>query len=445
MNQLTDAALERAYLNELLRCHDAELVRRHIATPGRLAPSDCVALENGRILAKIHELCLDDEEVSPITAIAALERDGHGKAAAAVVAIGEDYEPRPDSFGSMSARLRELARARRIEALLRKAAEAVKNLNLEAAEEYAREVIGEAPEGEQQAQSLRSAAYLAAYGSGGAIGKIIRTGYPVIDQAIGGLRPGSMWMVGGRTNAGKSKLMLGSALQMARQGHRPGIVTCEDSLAVWGERALAHMTGVRPEQLQQPVRDMALKAKIDLGISMLSEEGIQLIDVHTRRLSDVLSAVRDLLANQKCDVIYVDYLQAIRLGQGAKRAELVSDAAQQLKSACQAHGAPLVLGSQLSRPDRSDPYAEPSAFALKESGDLENMAEVVTLQWKDSDDDSAHMLGKVAKVKWSPKRPRFQLKLCDAGSLQALEPIAIAPAQTASQSGWQQADRWANS
>ena len=327
MTSLTDRALENAYLNELLHAYDQDVLRKHVAQPARLEPADCVALENRRILAKVYDLCSEKQEVSPLTVITALEREGHGTAATATAALSEKYEPRMDSFGSMSSRLRELARARRIDALLRKAQEAAQSLNLEAAEEYAREVVGEAPDARQEAESLRSAARHAAYASQ-ATGptKIIRSGFPLIDSVIGGLRPGSLWTIGGRTGAGKSSLMLSVAIDMAKRGYRPGIVSCEDDRTVWGERALAHTEGLRREALQAPVRDFALNARCDRGIEKLREDGVQLDYVFNRPLANVLASVRNLISNKRCDVIMIDYLQAIAFGSGAELHKLVSAA-----------------------------------------------------------------------------------------------------------------------
>lgn len=421
MNALEDAALERGYIADLLNSHDQKSLRSHIAQPARLQPSECLRIEHGQILRAIAELAAEKREVSPITASDLLVRQGYGHAAGVIASLCENYEPRFDSISAMSSRLTELARARKVEGLLKRGVEAAQRLHMDAAEEMAREVLGEAPAARTHTQSLRSAAEQAAMGNGSSQHRVIRSGFSILDQAYGGLRPGTMLTVGGRTGAGKSSLMLSMALRMAQMGRKPGIVSCEDAASIWGERALSHVAGIHPQELAAEQRHFQLQGRIEAGLARLREDGVQLCCALNRPLTDVLGAVRDLLANQRCDVIFVDYLQAIRLGHGAKRAELVSDAAQQLKSECQQHGVPFVLGSQLSRPDKAAPYKEPHAYELKESGDIENMSEAIVLLWKTSDESTARMLGKVAKVKWSSKRPRFELRLSESGALHDLE------------------------
>jgi replicative DNA helicase len=431
-NPLVDAALERAYLGDLLIGSDRESWARHIAAPDRLQPADLAVSAHQRILGAIHELAAERQEVSSLTVRAMLERRSEIAAAHVLEAIWVAYEPTIDSYAAMARRLHELARARRTDALLRMALEATQRLHLEAAEEMAREVLGDGSQGRVEAISLHSAAVARTASTSRPTGGV-RTTIELLDRSIGRLRPGSMVTVGGRTGAGKSTLMLAMALGMARQGHKPGIVSCEDPAELWGERALCHVSDFGPHDLEQAQPSLGLRSRIDAALSAIP--GVQLACVLNRPLEDVLAAVRDLLANKRCDVILVDYLQAIRLGHIARRAELVSAAAQRIKSECQRHGVPLILGSQLSRPDKAKPFAEPHCYELKESGDLENMSEVVLLLWKTSDESSARMLGKVAKVKWSPRRPRFEMRLAPNGALASVE-YYEAPEEMTESHGW---------
>lgn len=411
-SSLSDTALERAYVAELLCTYDAPGRQRHLASPDRLNSLDCAQMQTGRVLSVVHELAALGHEISPITVRQHFEQAGQVNHVAAVEDIFAGYEPRADSLGAMAARLNKLAEARSLRGHLALAMESIGNLHLDAAQEHARDALAEAPRSRVRVLSAHDVALIAANAAirgAQSSAAVIRSGLPMLDDAYGGLPRGTMLTIGGTTGSGKSSLMLNMAKWLACHGHRPGIVSCEDSDAIWGGRVLSHLAAVNPQQLQSAQLDFDASAELERGIDYARSLGIAFTFTENRPLHDVLTAMRDLLSNHHCDVIMVDYIQAIRLGHGAKRAELVSDAAQALKGECQQHGVPLVLASQLNRADKNKPYAEPHARDLKETGDLENMSDVVVLLWKTSDEEGALALGKVAKVKWSPKRPRFEV------------------------------------
>lgn len=415
---LHDVALERAYIATLL-CGAAE---QHLASASRLDPHDCYGLDHDRILSMLYEVAARGEEVSTLCVRVALERASVKISLDAFDTLGAaslTLEP----LALIAERLGSLASLRRARQHLMRAVDAVQRLHLEDAQECARAALDETPSSRVVPLSAHAIALMAAHESRSNAGKqlrMLRSGFALMDAAMRGVPQRTMMILGGRTGAGKSTLMLAIALDAARKGNTVGIVSLEDSETIWGGRVLSHLCNVSPEQLMDQQLDFNVAAELERGLDRAKELGVQFTYALNRPLDDVLAAIRSLVANG-CDAIIVDYLQAIRLGTDGKRAELVSAAAQRIKSECQMLGVPLILGSQLSRPDRSKPFAEPHAGDLKESGDLENMAEVIVLLWKSSDDEDARLLGKLAKVKWSFKRPRFELLLDpQTGALRSL-------------------------
>lgn len=331
--------------------------------------------------------------------------------------------------------VQEKATRRRLrQVLLRGAVRAVQG-EIEDAHEAAREALGLQLEEREVVLQGRDCVQLALYRAPEAQAtELAKAGFPAMDAAYRGLRRSTMAVLGGRTNSGKSLLMLAWALHCARTGLRPAIVSLEDAEDIWGERlAYQLVPTLNEERLRARQRDMDMQAEAAQALLLAERAGLAFAFKLNQPLRSVLRAVR-ALCKAGHRVIFVDYLQAIRFGvSGAKRAEVVSDAAQQLKAICQEFGAVLVLGSQTRRPDAAKPFAEPNAHELKESGDIENMAEVVIMLWKTSDESDAKHLGKVAKVKWSPRRPRFELKLAPNGALVDIEPY-VPPAETTR--GW---------
>lgn len=239
--------------------------------------------------------------------------------------------------------------------------------------------------------------------------QMARTGFTRLDEALGGMPPGTMHTVGGRTGSGKSSLLLAIALRQSRAGLRVGIVSCEDAEWIWGARVIASLRDVNPKKFfKVPVDDAVIGLAL-LGVEEARSYGVHFAFTIGRPVKHVLEAVSRLVKREQCNVIMVDYLQAI-LAKGQERYTARTDAAQEIKGLCHQLGVPLVISSQLKRPENGNPFRPPTSNDLKDSGDIENMSDSIVLMWQANDDEHAPTLGKVSKVKWSDDRPRFRLE-----------------------------------
>jgi replicative DNA helicase len=237
----------------------------------------------------------------------------------------------------------------------------------------------------------------------------IALGIGVLDSVIGMLPGGSMTVIGGSTGGGKSQMMLWMAMSMAEAGNRPGIISLEDAREEWGGRIIARMTGVtfrdfaeakgRPAAERQAIYSRASEA--------IDRSGQHVFDIAYAISADTASVIdtaRRLITERGCNVLFVDYVQAVRIGaEWSKRTDKgVSDVAKRLKGICARLKVPLVLGSQLARSD-----SVPTIHSLKETGDLENEAEVVILLWRrDDGTKTPPVKWKIGKVKWARERPK---------------------------------------
>lgn len=441
---LVDQALEQSYIAALWTDEPAA-VRKHLGSAMRLDPLDCSSRRHGQILAAVHELAATGCEISPLTIRAAFDAQGANAQVDALDEVFAKHEPRLDSLATMADRLTTLAHLRRIRGNLAQALESCEQQNLEGAIEHARDAVGEQPRGKVEVVTLHASAIAAVDGARNAergIGRVVPTGFPLLDNSLRGFMAATMTIIGGRTGAGKSSLMLAMALKQARMGVQAGIVSLEDPRELWGARAIAHLSGIPSDELLGQQLGFDSQSELDRALSALQHIGVRLVYELNRPLGDVLTAIRALV-NAGCGIVYVDYLQAIMLGHDGKRAELVSDAAQRIKSECQALNVPLILGSQLTRADKHSRFAEPFESELKESGDLENKAEAVCLLWKSSDDEDAQAFGKFSKIKHTPKRPRFELIRNGTGAVTNLGPFTFQQQGSGNGNHEQQRKPWA--
>jgi len=341
------------------------------------------------------------------------------KLADVIDAMLNDAGEREQKAGPIADHLRALARRRRKYEALSRAAAALADGDEGAADEHIASVASEQTEQRTNeymsaSQTVRAAAEEEKASRSEGFNR--RTGFPIVDNAVGNLRAKTMTIVGGTTGAGKSSLMLAAALKQADSASSVGIVSIEDAESVWGERLYSEIQNESIAEVTDAKIEEAAKQAELLGVHFAYELG--------RPLKDALRAIRHLVRKNGCQVIYVDYLQALNDPQKSERRHFIANAAAKLKAQCQELGASLVLASQLSRPSKEKPFGEVFMNDLKESGDIENMAEIVMLLWKNGDKDTSLTLGKIVKVKWSAARPRFQIQRNQHGNVVGLsEPV----------------------
>lgn len=205
---------------------------------------------------------------------------------------------------------------------------------------------------------------------------VVSTGLPSLDQKLnGGLRPGQLVVNGGRPGSGKTALMAQTVLNSARRGG-PGLVcSLEMTAAEHAGRAL-----------QSIPRDRFS------GLPVWFSEASDF-----RKLS---SLIRLAKRRHAIKLAVVDYLQLIECE--ARRNELrerqVASLSRALKLLAMQLQIPIVLGSQLNR--ESEKRGRPSLADLRESGAIEQDADIVILISGDAESDSRELI--IAKHRGGP-------------------------------------------
>lgn len=237
-------------------------------------------------------------------------------------------------------------------------------------------------------------------------GRSMRLGTPSVD-GLWRPYPGSLTVVGAATGTGKSTLLTSWALSLAQRDIPCGVVSAEDPAEDFGSKWLGELAHVDPGWLWRGRIDAERMGRIVSAAEKHRSLPISFAHVISRRLDDVLAAMRLCVRRHRARVVMIDYLQTI-IPRGAwrdARAAIDSVLADLIVEAG-ALGVALVLASQLRRSDRDD-GAEPSATWLKESGTIENRAQAIVLMWKSDTADVVH--AKIAKVKRAPSGRKFDL------------------------------------
>lgn len=256
-----------------------------------------------------------------------------------------------------------------------------------------------------------TAAYMVsgALGDAGPIRKA-PTGLSSVDEVLGGgLMPGTMTVLGARTNVGKSTTLVYMCRAAELAGFKPAYISLEDADWTIGARYQSFLTKIPTGKLLSNGIHYNGTPPIAKAIERASSQSTTFAFPENRELSDVI-AYLDVMKTNGSDLFVVDYLTAISSSGTDNMRLAYSQAFISLKSWAQNNNVPLILACQMSREPKAfngkPGVLEPTLSDLSETKMIEEGAEVVILLWNDS---SGNVHGKVAKIKYgTQKRVKFE-------------------------------------
>lgn len=228
-----------------------------------------------------------------------------------------------------------------------------------------------------------------------------RTGFQDLDDKLGPLAPGSLTIIGARPGTGKTSILLAAGLRAAKAHGRFGLVSVEDPADVIGDRLLASEANI----FQSFIRDGKLnhddQQRADRAQANREYDRSRVEFCIGGEVSEVAAALKRLVLKHQCDVVAVDYAQAVRCPSAQDRRNEMRMVAELLKREADRLQVPLLLASQLKRQE-----GEPSMQDLRDAGELEEKAEVVLLAWNDQ---QRGRLLRLAKNKRGPAGAGFAI------------------------------------
>lgn len=209
-----------------------------------------------------------------------------------------------------------------------------------------------------------------------------------INERIGGLRPGALYVIGARPGSGKTLMGLQIAVHMASRGH-VAFSSLEMTKHELRQRVLSQVTGVplgrflnhelTPEDWQKIAQHRPTVAALALSID----------DYSGARVTHVKSHARTVARKGPLKAVVVDYIGLMQAAPGDRRPrhEVIGDYSRQLKLMAKDLNVPVVVLAQLNRQGAQRSESRPILTDLRESGSLEQDADVVLLLHRDPDVD----------------------------------------------------------
>jgi replicative DNA helicase len=237
----------------------------------------------------------------------------------------------------------------------------------------------------------------------------IATHYTQLDEYTSGLQRGELIIIAGRPGMGKTSFALNIAENIALKNKLPVAVF---SLEMTGEQLVQRLlsscarvdqTSIKRGDLTYDDLDKLYLAMHDLKgapIYIAETPGINVIDLRAR-----IRRLRDQIGDMGCIVIdYVQIMSGLGNGRNSNRAQEIADISRSLKALALELNVPVILLSQLNREVESRQDKRPNIADLRESGALEQDADIILLLYRDNYYDPDSKEGNLAEVNIAKNR-----------------------------------------
>jgi replicative DNA helicase len=218
----------------------------------------------------------------------------------------------------------------------------------------------------------------------------IPTGLRDLDKLLAGLQRSDLIVVAGRPSMGKTALMLNMALNIATKAKQGAVLlfSLEMGKEQLVDRLLAAEAGVDAWKLRtgEGLTDKDFE-RLSAGMGELAEAPIFIDDTSGITVSDVRTKARRLHHQHPLAIIMVDYLQLMsggsRFATVSNRVQEISEISRSLKILARELNVPVMALSQLSRSVENRTPQIPQLADLRESGSIEQDADVVAFLYRE--------------------------------------------------------------
>ncbi|MBH51733.1 MAG: replicative DNA helicase [Chloroflexi bacterium] len=207
----------------------------------------------------------------------------------------------------------------------------------------------------------------------------ISSNFTDLDRILGGLQRSDLIILAARPGFGKTALAISVARNAAYFGKLVAVFSLEMSSDQLGLRLVSSESNVDSHRIRLGILTEEEERRIVDVTGVLSELPLYIDDTPSLGVVELRSKARRLHMERNLDLIVVDYLQLIQSGEfrSQNRVQEVSEISRSLKGLARDLNVPIIAVSQLSRAVENRPSHRPMLSDLRESGSIEQDADVV--------------------------------------------------------------------
>jgi replicative DNA helicase len=215
----------------------------------------------------------------------------------------------------------------------------------------------------------------------------VETGFHQLDELTSGFQPGELVIVAGRPSMGKTALALNIAVNAATRGKVPvAVFSLEMSDESLTGRILCSTAGVSMRKVRRGMITNREKSQLTAALGPLGEAPMFIDDTAGLNALEIRARARRKQSEANLGLIIIDYLQLMEAhGAGRRdrnRQQEISEISRALKAMAKELNVPVVALSQLSRQPEARPDKRPQLSDLRESGAIEQDADLVLLLFR---------------------------------------------------------------
>ncbi|PSL45919.1 primary replicative DNA helicase [Salsuginibacillus halophilus] len=212
----------------------------------------------------------------------------------------------------------------------------------------------------------------------------IPSGFAELDRMTAGFQRSDLIIVAARPSMGKTAFALNIAQNIAiKSEENVAIFSLEMGAAQLVQRMLCAEGNIDAQRMRTGALEEEDWEKLTMAMGSLSRAGIYIDDTPGIKVSDVRAKCRRLKQESGIGMVLIDYLQLIQGSGSESRQQEVSEISRSLKALARELDVPVIALSQLSRGVESRQDKRPMMSDLRESGSIEQDADIVSFLYRD--------------------------------------------------------------
>lgn len=231
----------------------------------------------------------------------------------------------------------------------------------------------------------------------------VPTGFRGLDSKLNGFRPGNLIILAARPSVGKTSLMLNIAQSASVNDKLPiGIFSLEMSVDELATRMVASQAGIDSFKITSGRLSDEELAAYGESAGMLADAPLYIDDTPSLSIMELRTKARRLHVDKGVKMIMVDYLQLMRGRSSDNRVQEVTEISWGLKALAKELKIPVLAVAQLNRSVEHRGNASPQLSDLRESGSIEQDADVVMFLYRPEEENRNEVNLSIAKHRNGP-------------------------------------------